>query len=95
MTRAAIRAFLAAGTAVALAACGGGGGADNSANGVDSNLMFEGPTNDAGALESAYNATEPLPAVNDSNTAEDLGPAGETEGGDTGGNTLDSNVAGM
>lgn len=95
MTRPAIRTFLTAGAALALAACGSDGEADNAANTVDSNLMFEEPANDQSALESAYNATEPLPPAVDANAADDIDAAGETEGGDTGGNTLESNVAGM
>lgn len=94
MNRTALRALIAAGTALGLVACSGGE-SDNAANAIDSNVMFEEPANDAGALESAYNASEPLPAVNDSNAADDVDVRGETDGGDTGGNTLDSNVAGM
>ena len=53
-------------------------------------------------MESAYNAaepaadsTEPGNAADSDEAAEETGPAGETSGGDTGGNTLDSNVAAM
>jgi hypothetical protein len=95
MTRHATRIVLAAGTALALAACGGGDSADTAANGIDSNLMFEEPANDQSALESAYNATEPMPVVDDTNAGGDADVSGETDGGDTGGNTLESNVAGM
>ena len=94
MTRTATRIALAAGAALTLAACGGDS-ADNAANAVDSNLMFEEPSNDQSALESAYNAAEPMPVVNDTNSGGDVDVSGETDGGDTGGNTLESNVAGM
>lgn len=95
MIRTATRIALAAGTALALAACGDGESADNAANAVDSNLMFEEPANDQSALESAYNATEPMPVMDDANAGGDVDASGETDGGDTGGNTLESNVAGM
>jgi hypothetical protein len=95
MTHAALRTALAAGAALLVAACGGGDSTDNAANEVDSNLMFEEPANDASALESAYNATEPLPPANDVDAGEDIDAIGETSGGDTAGNTVDSNVAGM
>ena len=53
-------------------------------------------------MESAYNAAEPAAdspepenAADPDEAPEPSGPAGETSGGDTGGNTLDSNVAAM
>ena len=92
----AIAASLAAG-------CGGGGDAEESnAGALDANAMLEQPANDASAMESAYNAAEPAAdspvpdnAADPDEAPEPSGPAGETSGGDTGGNTLDSNVAAM
>lgn len=52
------------------------------------------PMNDASAMESAANVSTMPPPSNLSNSA-DVQPIGETTGGDTGGNTVQSNVAGM
>ena len=53
------------------------------------------PMNDASAMESAANvSTMPPPPSNLTNSA-DVQPLGDTTGGDTGGNTVQSNVAGM
>lgn len=52
------------------------------------------PMNDASAMESAANVSTMPPPSNTSNTA-DTDPLGETSGGDTGGDTVQSNVAGM
>lgn len=53
------------------------------------------PMNDASAMESAANvSTMPPPTGNLANSAE-VQPLGETSGGDTGGNTVQSNVTGM
>ena len=53
------------------------------------------PMNDASAMESAANvSTMPPPATNMTNSA-DTEPLGQTSGGDTGGNTVQSNVTGM
>ena len=88
-----------AGLSLTLAACGGGSSeATNAAdaNAMDANLMFEEPANDASALESVANVTETSPVTNLVDEAgNEAGPLGETSGGDTGGNTVESNVAGM
>lgn len=86
------KAAMIAGAALALAACGGEPAVNNAAgNELDANMTLEEPANDASAMEAAGNAAEaPAP---DGNAAEDA--AGETDGGDTGGNTLESNVSGM
>ena len=54
------------------------------------------PMNDASAMESAGNVSTmpPPPAANMSNSV-DTPPLGQTSGGDTGGNTVQSNVTGM
>jgi hypothetical protein len=86
------RLTLAAGAALFVAGCSGSESATNAANDLGSNAVLEEPANDASALESAANATEPLPVDNVTNTVEEP----QTSGGDTGGNTLQSNdVAGM
>ena len=86
------RLTLVAGAALLVAGCGGSESTGNVANDLGSNAIVEEPYNDASALESAANVTEPLPVENATNTVE----APETSGGDTGGNTLQSNdVAGM
>ena len=86
------RLTLAAGAALIVAGCGGSESPGNAANDLGTNAIVEEPYNDASALESAANATEPLPLENATNIVEEP----ETSGGDTGGNTLQSNdVAGM
>lgn len=86
------RLTLAAGAALAVAACGGG--ADSAANNVvandlESNLMLDVPGNDASAMESMTNVVEPLPTAN-------VGEANETEAADPGaGESVESNIAGM
>lgn len=94
-------ALIAAGVSLA-AGCGGDGAEDSNAGALDANAMLEQPANDASAMESVYNAaepaadsTEPGNAADSDEAAEETGPAGETSGGDTGGNTLDSNAAAM
>ncbi|MGE0179582.1 MAG: hypothetical protein AB7O91_07165 [Sphingomonas sp.] len=52
------------------------------------------PMNDASAMESATNASIAPPDANMTNTVE-TPPLGETDGGDTGGTTVQSNVSGM
>jgi hypothetical protein len=83
--------LIAAGAAVALAACGSEPAVNNtSGNEVDANMMLEEPANDASAMESMGNATETAPVDNTvSNETE------ETDGGDTGGNNVESNTVGM
>ncbi len=91
------RLALIAGAALAVAACGGSGGesvvSENVADDAESNLFLDAPGNDASALESVT-PVEPLPPV--ANVGEELEPvAGETTAVDSGGNTVDSDVAGM
>ena len=92
-------AAMIAGASLLAAACGSesdDAANDAGANVADSNAMLVEPANDASAMESAVNATEPAPPANDSGaTNETGGVLGETSGGDTGGNTVDSNVTGM
>ena len=87
---------LALGAALLIAGCGGGEDTTNAAgaNVLDANLMLDLPVNDASAMESAANATDPV-ATNsgeDGNAAENVG---ETQGGDTSGNSADRNVSAM
>jgi hypothetical protein len=90
------RMSIIAGSALFVAACGGGSETtvnQGAANDLESNMMLDTPGNDASAMESVDNLAEPMPTAN-------LGEAeanvlGETSGGDTGGETVDSNVAGM
>ena len=86
---------MVAGAALLAAGCGTGDDAANraDANALDANLMLEGPGNDASAMESAVNATEPV-AVNSSEDGNASDVLGETRGGDTGGNTIESNASG-
>lgn len=86
------RISIIAGSALFVAACGGGETAVNesAANDLESNMLLDAPGNDASALESVA-PVEAAPVVN-------LGEeevTGETSGGDTGGNTVDNDVAGM
>jgi len=86
------RLTLAAGAALIVAGCSGSESASNAANDLGSNVVLEEPVNDATALESAANVTEPVPVDNMTDAVEEP----QTSGGDTGGNTLQSNdVAGM
>ncbi|MDQ8755476.1 hypothetical protein RCO27_04470 [Sphingosinicella sp. LHD-64] len=84
-----------AGSALFVAACGGSETTVNAgaANDLESNLMLDTPGNDASAMESVTNVVEPLPTANVGEA--DGNVLGETSGGDTGGETVDSNVAGM
>jgi len=86
---------LAAGAALLVAGCGGGD-ATNAAdtNTLDANVLLEQPVNDASALESAVNATDPV-VTDTGNQGTDSPPVlGNTSGGDTGGNTV-GNVSAM
>lgn len=91
------RLFLALGAALLAAGCGGGNDAttEDNATALDANLMLEQPGNDQSAVESAANATEPMPADTGNMTTESNAVLGDTSGGDTGGNTVDSNITGM
>jgi hypothetical protein len=88
------RISIIAGSALFVAACGGGGETpvnQGAANDLESNMMLDTPGNDASAMESVTNIVEPLPTANlgaEDNTLRDTGS-------DTGGETVDSNVAGM
>jgi hypothetical protein len=85
--------------ALAVAACGDDGGESANqagANAIDANAMLTDPGNDASAMESVANATEPAPVANAAEPGNDAGGVlGETSGGDTGGNTVESNVSAM
>jgi len=87
---------LAAGAALLAAACGDSGDATNAgqADNLDANLLLDQPVNDASAMESAVNATDPV-VTETGNQATDAAPVlGNTSGGDTGGNTV-GNVSAM
>ena len=89
------RLTIVLGAALIVAGCGGGEDATNAAdtNTLDANLLLDQPANDASALESAVNATEPVVTEgNEQGNATDV--LGETSGGDTGGNTVETNVSG-
>ena len=95
----AVKAAMIAGAALSMPACGDDGGEATEAAGankIDGNAMLAEPANDASAMESAVNATEPAPVVNGTEPGNDAGGVlGETSGGDTGGNTVESNVSAM
>lgn len=89
------RISIIAGSALFVAACGGSGETpanQGAANDLESNMMLDTPGNDASAMESVTNVVEPLPTAN---LGAEENALGETSGGDTGGETVDSNVAGM
>lgn len=90
------RLAMVAGAALLAAGCAGGDDAANATdtNALDANVMLEEPGNDQSAMESAVNATEPL-ATNTSDDGNTSDVLGDTSGGDTGGNTIESNVSGM
>ena len=88
LTKISTRLSIAAGAALFVAGCNGSESANTAANDLGGNIVFEEPANDASAMESAANATDLMPAEN---IAEDA----DTSGGDTGGNSLESNVTGM
>jgi len=92
MRNTSIRIALAAGMALAVAACGRGGEANNAAaNELDGNMTMSEPANDASAMESTTNAAEPVAPMPDANTTS----TGSDTGGDTGGNNVESNTVGM
>ena len=84
------------GGALLVSACGQQATTNNmtvNATSIGNDLSL--PMNDASAMESAANvSTMPPPTDNMTNSA-DTPPLGETTGGDTGGNTVQSNVTGM
>jgi len=91
----ALRLTLVASAALAVAACGSRPAATNAATNaasVANDLSM--PMNDASAIETTTNAGIAPPPSNLTNSA-DTQPIGPTRGGDTGGNTVQSNVAGM
>ena len=90
------RLALVAGAAFAIAGCGSRPAATNSAaNAASVANDLSTPMNDASAIETTTNASTTPPRV--SNTANSAGTdtLGTTRGGDTGGNTVQSNIAGM
>lgn len=87
------RVALLAGAALIVTACSGSEPAANATDNAADNMLLEEPANDASALESAANASDPVPLGNDTETTTDVP---ETSGGDTGGNSQQGNdVAGM
>lgn len=88
----AAKAALAAGAALALAACGGEPAVNNYAgNELEANASLDALGNDASAMEAAGNAAElPAPADNSADEADE-----GNDGGDTGGNNVESNTVGM
>lgn len=90
------RLAIATAACLCVAACGSGGEATNNAaeNAMDGSQMIDEPANDASAMESAVNAPELTPVTNAAE-ADTNDVLGDTDGGDTGGNTVDSNVSGM
>jgi hypothetical protein len=88
-----------AGALLLAPACGDDGDEaanDAAANRLDSNAMLAEPANDASAMEAAVNAAEPAPVGNSGEQGNESGNVlGETSGGDTGGNIVESNVSGM
>lgn len=90
----AAKAVIVAGAALSLAACGGEASVNYDAgNELEANSSFDALGNDASAMEAAGNAGEPVPAPDDNAAGDDVD--GETEGGDTGGNNVESNTVGM
>ncbi len=91
-----ILAFTTLAAASLLAGCNSRPAATtNAANTNVGNMALEAPMNDQSAMESATNAglATPPPANSTNSSATDV--LGETRGGDTGGNTVQSNVTGM
>lgn len=86
-----------ASAALLVAGCGGGDEATNAAdvNALDANAMLDQPGNDASAMETAANAAEPAVTDTGNQGADSTDVLGNTSGGDTGGNTIDSNISGM
>lgn len=94
----AAKTAMIAGTALALAACENRTAAVNevTANELEANMSFDTLGNDASAMEAAGNAaTDSAGPANSGNGTDAGDPLGETSGGDTGGNTVESNVSGM
>ncbi len=87
------RFSIIAGSALFVASCGGTETTvtGNAANELESNLILDAPANDASALESLETIETPPPVAN---LGAEEAP-GETTGVDTGGNTVDNDVAGM
>ena len=95
LTRSSPLALAAGAAAMLVAGCGEGGDASDARTPtLDANVLLEQPVNDASALESAVNATDPV--VTDTGNQRTDAPAvlGNTGGGDTGGNTV-GNVSAM
>lgn len=88
-----------AGAALLVTACGGDSDEaanEAAANATDAGQLLDAPANDASAMEAAMNASEPAPPAAAGNQGTDSSDVlGNTSGGDTGGNTVESNVSGM
>ncbi|HEV2866565.1 MAG TPA: hypothetical protein VGX37_08610 [Allosphingosinicella sp.] len=93
------KAAAIAGAALLLSGCGGDADQaanDAGANTADANAMLDETGNDASAMESATNAADTAPVANTGSQGTDSPDVlGNTSGGDTGGNTAESNVSGM
>ena len=92
------RLAMIASAALVVTACGDSGETTNNAadETLDSNMMLDTLGNDASALETVGNASETLPPMETGNqVSNSTDVLGNTSGGDTGGNSVDSNVAGM
>ena len=91
------RMAIVLGAGLTLAGCGGNETTTNAAdlNSLDANAILQTPANDASAMESAVNAVEPVTDTGNTGEASNASDVlGESEGGDTGGNTMDSNTSG-
>ncbi len=88
---------LLAGTVLLIGGCGGSDEAANAtdSNALDANLMLDQPGNDASAMESMANATEPMVTETGNQGTDATDVLGNTSGGDTGGNTVGGNVSAM
>lgn len=92
MTKFIFRAALIAGAALAAAGCNRGATETNNAaaNELDANMTMGEPANDASAMESTTNASEPVAPAQTNAT-----DSGSQSGGDAGGNNVESNTVGM
>ena len=91
------RLMMVAGAALAVAGCSSSNEEATEAadvNALDANLMLEQAGNDASAMESVANVSEPTVTTNAGEGGNATDVLGETSGGDTGGNTVDANRSG-
>ncbi len=87
---------LLAGAVLLVGGCGGDEATNTAdANTLDANLLLDQPANDASALESAANASEPVVTDTGNQGTDATEILGNTSGGDTGGNTVGGNVSAM